>query len=108
MDVTGHHMLGCGATVGKHSVQPRETPYSLIMGETRFAMPPLRSCSASWREVRSSNNVSPPRTAAMKTPSGFRRCFACVKAPTMSPTQCRPPALTIASTLSTYGSSWGL
>lgn len=94
----------------------------LIMGETRFAIPPRLSCSANWRDVLkatasvddgpkgvfsmakvthlNSNKLSPPSTAPTNTPSGLRRCLTCVKEPTMSPIQCRPPALTTASTVS--------
>jgi hypothetical protein len=83
----------------------------LIIGDTLFAIPPLLSCSANWIDVLpsapslstlktylNSNRLSPPSTAPTNTPSGFRRCLTCVKAPTISPTQCKPPAETIAST----------
>ena len=56
---------------------------------------------------RSSNKLSPPKTAPTNTPSGFSRCFTWVRAPTISPTQCRPPAETIASTWSRRDSSFG-
>ncbi len=41
-------------------------------GETWVETPPLRSRSASWREVRSSNSESPPSMAARNGESGCR------------------------------------
>ncbi len=90
----------------------------LIIGEMRFAIPPLRSCSANCKAVLSSNNVSPPKIAPTNTPSGFSTCRICVKAPrvrtswaslvwtdapTISPTQCNPLVEMTASSFSRRG-----
>ena len=42
-------------------------------GTTRGLTPPVVSSSAAARDSRNSNNVAPPNSAAMNSPSGFKR-----------------------------------
>lgn len=66
---------------------------------------PPRPYFVGWITHLSSNNVSPPNTAPINTPSGFSACLICVNVPTISPIQCRPEPDTTASICSVEASS---
>uniref|UniRef100_A0A7C9EID0 Uncharacterized protein n=1 Tax=Opuntia streptacantha TaxID=393608 RepID=A0A7C9EID0_OPUST len=62
-------------------------------GDRRGLMPPSRSICATVHAILSSFNVSPPRIAAKKSPSGFNANLHCIMAPGRSFVQCNPKQL---------------